>query len=113
MIFNKENDNVNKKSGCLFAALILISHLIPQLYKIYYYTKFDEESVNLGCHLDVEMTSNPLLYTIKIPIFRIAPVQKWIALMKSPRKTDSENCMVCYVSVKTFRDTMMFIIYET
>ena len=41
----------------------------------------------------------------ELPIFKVAQIKKWVAPLERARKTGSENAMICYVSMKTFRDT--------
>ena len=41
---------------------------------------------------------------VKIPIFRVAQIQKWMAPLARTRKTGQENGMVWYVSIKTTQD---------
>ena len=43
-------------------------------------------------------------YKLKIPIFKVAQKQNWMSPLEITRKTGPENGMVCYVSMKTFRD---------
>ena len=44
------------------------------------------------------------LYMLKIPIFKVAQKQNWMPPLERTRKNGQENGMVCYVSMKTFRD---------
>ena len=41
---------------------------------------------------------------LEIPIFKVAQIEKWVAPLERARKVGSENGMICYVSMKTFRD---------
>ena len=57
----------------------------------------------LSCCLQIIILYEIAVIT-KIAILWVAPIEKWLATLERAYKTGSENGMVCYISIKSFRD---------